>query len=138
MLPCVQHQHFSWLLVCTDHILPIFSSSYEHPGYHQLTTLLRLQWTHCGMSTWVWMKTSYKYQIVGWISLISLKSAFSKWLHHSTLPPAMQMWLYFHSSAELWHLPAFLFLSVDSVQNGISSLFKIEFKIEFFASLHLW
>ena len=90
MLPCVQHQYFSWLLVCTDHILPIFSSSYGHPGYHQLTTLLRLQWTQCGMSTWVWMKTSYKYQIVGWISLISLKSAFSEWLHHSTLPPAMQ------------------------------------------------
>ena len=34
---------------------------------------------------------------------------------------------YFHSSAKLWHLPAFLFLLVHSVQNGISSLFKIEF-----------
>lgn len=92
MLPCVQHQYFSWLLVCTHAILPIFSSSYGHPGYHQLTTLLRLQWTHCGMSTWVWMKTSCKYQIIGWISLISLESAFSEWLHQSTLPPAMQKW----------------------------------------------
>lgn len=110
MLPCVQHQYFSWLLVCATPFAYVLFQLWAPrlpPTYHTAKTTMNTLWhVHMSMDESFMQISDYRM----WISLISLESAFSEWLHQSTLPPAMQKWdSIFISSAKHWHHPAFLF-----------------------------
>ena len=117
MAACVYPPHFAYLL------FQLWAPRLP-PTYHTAKTTVNTLWhVHMSMDENFMQISDYRMNFLNLSGECFLRVVAPVYTPTSNA----KMRLYFHSSAKHWHHPAFSFLSVLSVQNGISSLFKIEF-----------